>query len=359
MSRIVTVFSPRLLSTPTVEASFIRWHRMAAALARLGHTVDIASAELRYRLKRTPPTESGVPRIVPIHRVRWDEYDVVKVSFHAGFETLTRYGGGKHPFIISKLGSMVGPREMDGIYFYGKQREEMYRIQEEISRAARYVTLLTTAAIELWKECFGDRNELLLVPGATDAEIPAPGKNPYPADGHAPVVFSGNFYSAERGSQPEAHQSIAGRLNSLGRALASRGGRLYVVGPGDKRSLDPEVVTWFGAVPYDASWDYLHFAKVGVVVSAGRFMHNNESTKIYSYLRAGLPIVSESGFPNDHIVRESGLGWVVPWGDSEHLADRVMKAVEHPWNRGAAVRYVLANHTWDRRALVYDALLPK
>src|SRR5688572_538334 len=109
MSRIVTVYSPRLLSTATVEMGFIRWHSMSAALARLGHSVDIASAELRYRWRlRAPSPEPGL-RIVPIQRVRWKDYDAVKLLFHAGFETLQRYGGDRHPFIIAKLGTVVGP----------------------------------------------------------------------------------------------------------------------------------------------------------------------------------------------------------------------------------------------------------
>jgi glycosyltransferase involved in cell wall biosynthesis len=357
VSRVVTVYSPRLLATPTVEAGFIRWHRISAALARLGHSVDIASAELRYRWRRNVRRREGEPRIVPITGVRWSDYDAVKVLFHQGFETLRRYGGGAHPFIIAKLGSVVGPEDMEGIYFYGAQRERMYHVQEEISRSARYVTLLTRPALELWRRCFGERNEILLVPGAADTEIPPPHVDPYPPDGRPRAVFAGNFYGAHASSQPQAHRSLADRLNHLGAALGRRGARLYVVGPGDHRSLDPEHVTWCGAVPYEESWDYLHFATVGVVVAAGAFMHNNESTKIYSYLRAGLPVVSEAGFPNDDVVRESGLGWVVPNGDLENMADRVADAAHAAWDRYAGVRYVLEHHTWDQRARVYDRIL--
>jgi hypothetical protein len=87
-------------------------------------------------------------------------------------------------------------------------------------------------------------------------------------------------------------------------------------------------------------------------------MHNNESTKIYSYLRAGLPVVSEAGFPNDRVVRESALGWVVPGGDAAQLAERVMEAAHFSWDRDAGVRYILEHHTWDKRALAYQAILP-
>jgi len=247
--------------------------------------------------------------------------------------------------------------DMDGIYFYGRQRERMYDTQRRIAETSRFVSLLTEPAIRLWRESFGEKPEALLVPGAADAVIPPPGQDPYPRDVRIRCVFAGNFYSSHPASQPEAHRSIAARLNRLGELLDKRGARLFVVGPGDHRTLDPRFVTYCGAVTYEASWDFLHFATVGIVVAAGPLMHNNESTKIYSYLRAGLPVVSEAGFPNDDVVRESGLGFVVENGKPERMADHVMEAVDASWDRERGIRFILANHTWDHRADVYDRLL--
>jgi hypothetical protein len=86
-------------------------------------------------------------------------------------------------------------------------------------------------------------------------------------------------------------------------------------------------------------------------------MHNNESTKIYHYLRTGLPVVSESGFPNDHVVQESRCGVVVESGDMRALSDAVLAAPRANWDRAYAVNYILENHTWDKRVTVYDQLL--
>ncbi|MDQ3244397.1 MAG: hypothetical protein M3Q09_11760, partial [Gemmatimonadota bacterium] len=115
--------------------------------------------------------------------------------------------------------------------------------------------------------------------------------------------------------------------------------------------------TYCGTVTHDESWNFLHFADVGLVVAAGRFMHNNESTKIYHYLRAGLPVVSEAGFPNDNVVRDSGLGFVVDNGALELMAEQVIAAAAMTWDRERAVKYILSNHTWAHRASVYDGLL--
>jgi glycosyltransferase involved in cell wall biosynthesis len=357
MSRIVTVYSPRLRSVRAVEMGYIRWYRMSEALASLGHEVDIASAELSRRLLRKTEALASNLRIVPITQVRWREYEAVKTLFHSGFQTLERHGGADHPFLIAKLGSMVGPTDMHGVYFYGRQREAMYRVQERIDRVSRYVTLLSEPAVRLWRSCFGAATDVLLVPGAVSAEIPAPRRSPYPRDGRSPCVFAGNFYYRTRRCQPEAHRTLANKLNRLGALLHERGARLYVVGPGDQRSLDPRYVTYCGAVPYEDSWDYIHFAAVGIVVTAGGPMHNNESTKIYHYLRAGLPVVSEAGFPNDNVVLESGLGHVVENGALDVMAERILEAAHASWDRERAIRYILEHHTWEKRAEIYDRIL--
>ena len=357
MSRIITVYSDSMRPAREVEMGFIRWYRMSAALAGLGHSVDIASAELHRRLFRTIETVAPNLRIVPLSGVRWRDYDVVKTLFHSGFATLERYGGDQHPFIIAKLGSVVGPTDMDGVFFYGRQREAMFSTQERIARAARYVTLLSRPAVDLWRSAHGTGAEVLVVPGAASTVIPPPKRTPYPQDGRAPVVFSGNFYSGHRGSQPEAHRTLADKLNRLGALLDERGARLYVVGTGDHRSLDARYVRYCGEVPYEDSWDYLYFAAVGIVVTAGGRMHNNESTKIYHYLRAGLPVVSEAGFPNDSVVLESGLGHVVGNGDLETMAQRIEESIHTQWDRDRAVAYILGHHTWEKRAEIYDRML--
>jgi glycosyltransferase involved in cell wall biosynthesis len=359
MARILTVYSPERRATRMIDMSYIRWQKISEALARRGHQVDIATAELRLRLGKGASQLAPNLRKVPLSRVRWSEYDVVKTLFHLGFETLERYGGGEHPFIVSKLGSVVGPTDMEGIYFYGRQRAQMYEVQQRISERSRFITLLSEPARELWRQSHGGDDNLLLVPGAVDADIPPPARDPYPADGRIRCVFSGNFYVRTSRSQTKAHLTLAGKLNELGRRLTSRGRRLYVVGPGDARSLDSRYVTYCGVVPYERSWDYLHAADVGILVAAGGFMHNNESTKLYHYLRAGLPVVSEAGFPNDHVVREARLGFVVDNGDLEQMAEKTVDVAGETWDRAHAVRYILGNHTWDSRAEAYDRVIRK
>ena len=355
MARVVSVYRGDRCRFEIEDASYLRWLKVAEALARQGHEVDLATVEPRRLWRRRSIQMAPRLRRIPLEDVDFAKYDVVKTCFHRGFDVLDRHGGASHPFIIAKLGSVVAPEDREGIYFYGEYRERLWAIQRRIAEHARYVTVLSEPARELWRSCFGRDDNVLLVPGGVDRDIHARGRNPYPRRSRRRCVFAGNIYSTT--VQPEAHRVLVAKMNDLGRRLDQRGARLYHVGTGDTSALDRRWVRSFGAVAYARSWAFLQHADVGVVLSAGPFMHNNESTKIYHYLRAGLPVVSESGFPNDYVVEESGLGMVIESGRLDLMADAIDRALEQSWDRDAGRRYVLERHTWDRRCEVYRELL--
>jgi len=355
MAKIVTVYNSWRRRFEPVDMSYIRWLKISEALARRGHRVDIATNELVWWLKKSLVQMNQNLRRVPLSTVKWNDYDVVKTLFHFGFDTLEAYGGKDHPFVISKLGSVVASEDRDGIYFYGKERERMYLTQEKINRSSSYVTVLSKPAKRLWQECFRKRSNILVVPGGVDRDIPRPVRNPYPADNRARCIFAGNLYGKQ--SQPEANSVLIGKLNRLGRLLSRRAARLYVLGSGEVRRLEKKYVCYLGAASYEEAWDYLRFADVGIVVSAGKFQHNNESSKIYHYVRAGLPVVSEAGFPNDNVVIESRLGFLSENGDLEQMAAKIEEAAHKDWDRDYAINYILDHHTWDKRVEVYDTLL--
>jgi glycosyltransferase involved in cell wall biosynthesis len=356
VAKIVTVYRDSRGIFEPVEMGAIRWLKISEALARRGHSVDMAMNETFSSAMEQAIAARGLPlRFIGLRGVRWAEYDVVKTLFHLGFQTLEKYGGASHPFIISKLGSVVDARDREGIYFYGAYREELYAAQQRINARSRYLTLLSEGARNLWVELFGPKANILLVPGAADGDIPSLGDDPFPAAPDARVLFAGNVYTRDR--QAEANDVLVAKLNSLGEILRRRGCRLYMIGVGDVSRLDPECVTYLGVVSHEETWNFFGHADVGIVVSAGCFMHNNESTKIYHYLRAGLPVVSESGFPNDDVVRRAGLGFVVDSGDMHAMAQRIEEAARGEWDRDTAVSYIMENHTWDVRAGVYHRLL--
>jgi glycosyltransferase involved in cell wall biosynthesis len=357
VARIVTVFNDWHDVFRPVEMSFIEWVQISKALAKLGHEVDIASNEKFpwWQRRRFPVRMGGGVRRIPLRGIDWREYDAVLTIYHSGWRTLEKYGGTEHSLVVSKLGSVVAPEDREGIYFYGQGREKLYTTQVKIARHSTYVSLLSQPARALWEECFGPKANVVVIPGGVDGDIPPPRRDPFPRDGQKRCIFAGNVYL--RTVQPEANQVLVAKLNRLGRLLEPSGIRLYMLGFGDVQQLDRRHVAYLGVVPHDEIWDFFHFADVGIVVAPGTFLHNNESTKIYHYLRVGLPMVSEAGFPNDHVVRESGLGYVVTNGDIPAMAERIWEATQREWDRERARQYILAQHTWDRRAEAYDAVM--
>jgi glycosyltransferase involved in cell wall biosynthesis len=363
MAKIITVYikSPReedrqngaLIPT---DMSYIRWYKISEALARLGHQVDMAVPDFVDGWSEKSLTYSGIEmKNIALSKIKWNSYDVIKTLFDIGFNTLESYGGSGHPFIISKLGSVVGPKDMEGIYFYGNGREQLYSTQEKIDRASKYVTVLNKSAQKLWTSCFGPKDNILVVPGGVDRHVPPPMQDPYPKNRQLKCIFAGHVYTQD--SQPEANRVIIDKLNRLGKLLSEFEINLYMIGSGDVTRLDARYVKYLGIVPYEKTWDFFHLAQVGIVVSAGKFMHNNESSKIYHYLRAGLPVVSESGFPNDDIISDSKLGFVVESGNLELLARKIEEAANKHWNREFAIKYIVDNHTWDQRVEIYDKVI--
>jgi hypothetical protein len=247
---------------------------------------------------------------------------------------------------------------MDGIYFYGKKRKQAYLTQQKIHQKSQYIALLNNSAKELLNMCFGSGDNILIVPGAADRVIPSPYKDPYPHKNVKRCIFSGNLFTKR--FAPEANAVLIEKLNRLGAFLTERGLRLYILGGGDVQELDDRYVTYLGTVPYHATWNFLHFAHVGVELMKVKFLiHNNESSKIYHYLRAGLPVVSEEGFPNSYMIKEANLGCVVENGHLELMANKIVETVNRDWNVDHAIEYILNNHTWDKRAQVYDNVLKK
>src|SRR5262245_40491951 len=201
MAKIVTVYTDRPTFFP-VDMSHIRWLKIAENLANCGHQVDIATME---NIPLESPIQMGPNlRRISLSNVQWSDYDVVKTLFHRGFETLEAMGGTDHPFIISKLGSVVGPEDRDGIYFYGDIGANLFSIQVKIQKTSRYITLLTPPAIDMLRQLFESNGNLLLVPGAADTRIPEYVGDPFPEKNGTRCLFAGNVYTLDR--QPEANQ---------------------------------------------------------------------------------------------------------------------------------------------------------
>ena len=138
--------------------------------------------------------------------------------------------------------------------------------------------------------------------------------------------------------------------------MRKKGIRLCLIGTGNAEGLDEKNVTYLGAVEYDRIWDYHYFANAAIVLGQGRVQHN-ESSKIYYYLRTGLPVVSESSIPNNYLIVDADLGFIANYGDDHQMTEMVEGAINRKWDREHAMRYILENHTWTRRGRIYGEVI--
>jgi hypothetical protein len=348
--KIACVYTSRCLSNEVVGAmNMIRFVRMSEALARRGHEVHVV---VNGTLGELLP--AGGPVEVQSRVVHWDDYDVVKTFFHSGFAALDTWGGADHPFIVSNLGSVVGAGDVEGVYFFDKVRDDLWDIQRKIAGRSRVISILTDRSLALWRRMHGEDGRVLPVPTGVDADVPGRGENPYAARGiTGPVaLYAGNIYSRDR--QPGVNLFWQARLNALGRALGSRGMRLVAMGPGAVDHLDPSVVTHVGIVDFRDVWNWQWHAGVGIVLAQGA-VQDNESSKIYYYLRTGLPVACEAPVPNAWLVSHTGHGTVVEYDadDVSALAEAAAQLARRPPAANGVVPYVIANHSWDARAAAY------
>lgn len=326
----------------------IRFRRMAEALARAGHAVDVT-----YRGRHTYELAPGVRRL-PIGRARWDRYDVVKTSIHWGFDELLQRGGGDHPFIIASLGSVVGDGQSAGVHFFGEMHDRLLSTQREIDGRARAVTLLTDENDRVWQHTHGVHQLRLRVPTGVDALIPPAGPDPYRRLGVAgrAVLFAGNIYAEE---QPEVNRIWVDRLNRLGRALKRRRLHLVTMGTGDRERLDRSVLTDLGPLPAASIWDWQRYAEAGLVFAHGE-AQDNESSKIYYYLRTELPVLCEAPVPNRWLVEQTGLGAIVPLDNAEAMADAAEAVAGRRRTENGVAEWMAREHSWDERAARYATL---
>lgn len=348
--RIATVYRRDFFqSFIPCDMATTRWLRISENLAARGFKVDMIVNTNAGLVQRTRNL-----RFVPYSKVDWNRYDIIKTLFHKGFESLQREGKDDHPFIISKLGSVVGNNDgVEGVHFFGRERDELYETQKKINQKSRYVTLLTDPSRCLWEAEFGKKMNLLLVPTGVDREIPPPGRNPYGAVKEKIALYIGNLYE---NAQKDINLLWQTKLNVLGTLLKKKGIKLCLVGPGDVGQINPNAVTYLGPIDNSRIWHYQYFADVGITLAQGKIQHN-ESSKIYYYLRTGLPVVSEAPIPNNHLIKEANLGFIAGYGNSHMMADMIENAVHANWQKEGAIRYMLENHTWHRRVKVYEKLI--
>jgi hypothetical protein len=233
-----------------------------------------------------------------------------------------------------------------------KFRGELLRAQATIARRASAVILNNQENAARWRERYGDRLPIAIIPSGCPARLPEPGPNPYPLDEPA-ALFLGSI----------AAPRVRDLLNRAARALKDTV-RIHMVGAnksamyGDPdTALDPLIVL-HGEIPEPRLWDYIRHARIGLAPAVGELPFDNDLSKIYYYLRGGVPVLAEQHVANVALIETTRFGRFFRYGDIEDLAAhaRGMLTWDTATDRPRVMEYMAREHSWDMRVDEYVRL---
>ncbi|MBW1712452.1 MAG: hypothetical protein JRJ59_04830, partial [Deltaproteobacteria bacterium] len=191
----------------------------------------------------------------------------------------------------------------------------------------------------------------VLTPTGCPARIPALGANPFPP-GERVILFLGSL----------AANHMAEMINQAARKLAGRA-RIHLVGLnktqlyGPRAELDPLIIV-HRERPEEEVWDFIRWADLGLALATGRLAFDNDVSKIYNYLRGGLPVLSEAPILQNKLIRETGLGAVFKFGDGDDLVAQALKLLAHPpAGRERVMAFMAQSHSWETRVETYVRLM--
>lgn len=326
---------------PIQGMDMIRWVAM-------GH----AFRGFDYKVRLVTDRRRGMDRLDRIHltsadRMDWSECDAIKVCYQGSIDLVP-----DHAHLIVRMCRVVDehlPKRDD------HRRAELLRQQQVIAERASIVAFNDEVNAARWRERYGDRQQILIVPTGCPEWLPKQIQDPFPA-GRRIVLFMGALTS----------HRFPGMLNAIARGLRAVAPdvELHFLGKnslqhyaGESEPLDPSVITIHEPVDEEAAWNYVLHAHVGIGLAPSEHPFESELSKIYYYLRGGLPVVTESTVPNHTLIEELGYGGVAAHGDVDEFVHRIMAALQLPVRDARIMKHMAEHHGWRARARVYHEAL--
>jgi len=321
----------------------VRLGSVALELAKAGHRVEVVAP-----VKARSPWQDGL-KVMPLEVMEEEgRYDLVKTCYHQSILNLGRHRGP----VVSRL-----VRVVDRVHPRRDQRfrEELLDCQARIAGRAQAVAFNNRLNAGRWEELYGRSQRIVLTPTGCPASLPVPGPDPYPP-GPPPVLFLGSVSS----------DHMARMLNRAA-ALLKGSAAIHLVGLnktglyGDREQALHPAITVHPPRPEAEVWDFIRHARAGLALAANDQPFDNDVSKIYNYLRGGLPVVLEEPILQAGLVRETGLGGVFGHGRAEEMESLVKGLLAEPPDRDRRTRtmeLMARDHSWAARVRVYLDLFP-
>jgi len=325
----------------------IRLHALTGGLSKRGLAVEIVAP-----VERRSVSAAGVP-VHPLEHLGVAGYDVVKTCYHFSIELIGTFDGPVVSRIVRVVDEKAPARD-------AAWRERLMHCQDAIAALARVVVFNNSENEQRWHAVYGAEVSTMVVPTGCPSVIPRTGTSPYET-GEQVVLFLGSLCAPRMVSMlnrlADALQGVA-RIHHVGRSKL----HLYDDGGADGKAeeLAPLVVR-HGEMPEERIWDYIGHARIGLALAPGPYPFDNDLAKIYSYLRGGLPVLSEERIVNNDLLGATGSGGVFAYDDIDDAAARALLLLERPPGvaKQRVMDYMAREHAWERRVDRYYRLFTR
>ncbi len=320
----------------------VRLRAIAGGLIRRGIETIVAAP-----VPEAGTWEAGI-RVLPLSVLeKPGRFDLVKTCYHQSIHFLGKHEGP----VVSRIVRVVDeelPKRDD------KSRRELMACQELIAERAQAVALNNSLNADRWLAGYGRKQRIVLTPTGCPPAIPPAGPDPYP-DGEPAILFLGSLASSHMaGMLNEAASRLEGiaRVHLLG---ANKTG-LY----GEEIPLHPGI-TLHPPRLEEEIWNFIRFARLGIALATADLAFDNDVSKIYNYLRGGLPVLCEEPILQGELVGQTGLGAVFRFGDKAGMVEAALKLLDTPWEdkRETTMEFMAKDHSWDNRVETYVELFRK
>ncbi|MDQ7783574.1 MAG: hypothetical protein RDU20_11890 [Desulfomonilaceae bacterium] len=326
---------------PATGIDLVRIRAIAGGLRRKGIDAHIIS-----------PTgmEGTIDDGVPVRDIsalgESPAYDLVKTSYH---DSITLLGSYKGP-VVARIVRVVDERlpERDEA-----SRRKLLDCQELILSRASALVLNNRENVARWRERYGNRLPVFLIPTGCPAVLPRSGVNPFKG-GLPAILFLGSLAAPRMAA---ILNESARRLEGLAKIHFIGRNKTGIYGGGSECRLD-SLIAVHGEIAEEHIWPYIRHASVGLALATGPYAFDNDVSKILNYLRGGLPVLSEEPIINNELIRQTKYGKTFKHGDVDDLVIKAAQILSNPPvdKREAVMRFMAVEHSWDRRVESYTAV---
>lgn len=327
---------------PCVGMDMIRWHEISIAMAKRGFSVDMVTA-----LDMPPKYIHENIRVVSTNEADWESYATIKSCYQRTIKYIP-----EHKFIISRLARVVSKEAVSRDALHA---DDLIECQKIIQKRSKVIIVNDEVNAKRWTDYHGNNQKIYIIPTGCHSQIT--GTEDAVNFGSKQAIFTGAL----------SNNKIVDALNTIGKGLKRHGWNLKIIGSNktkyycsQKHSINTSLCSYLEPIPVEETWQHLQNASVGIAIAPGSHIFENETSKIYYYLRAGLPIVCEERIPNSDLILELNWGWVFKYEDYKDAVDKIICASELKNNdakKRSVISHMIDKHSWDKRAEILDNII--